>query len=171
MPLQSGYDGQICSIASTLEVVGERWTLLIIREAMLGVHRFDELQSDLGIARNVLQTRLEGLVEHGILEKQLYQERPKRYEYRLTDKGLDLWPTIISLMQWGDRHGEWPSGPPVTLQHRRCGGAVDAHRTCTVCGEKLGARDVWATAGESAGADHPLRRRAHRPAPAAAGAA
>lgn len=161
MPLQSTYENQVCSIAATLEVVGERWTLLIVRAAMLGVHRFDEIQSDLGIARNVLQTRLERLIDHEILEKRLYQSRPPRYEYYLTEKGLALWPVIVSLMQWGDAYAPQPAGPPVILEHRGCGGAVDSHRTCVVCGQKLEVRDVWARAGASARPNHPLRRRDH----------
>jgi DNA-binding HxlR family transcriptional regulator len=158
VPLGSTYDNQVCSIASTLEVIGERWTLLIVRDAMLGLRRFDEIQADLGIARNVLQSRLEQLVAQGVLEKVPYQERPERFEYRLTAKGLDLWPTIVSLMQWGDTHAPTGAGPPVVLEHRDCGGAVDAHRTCERCGERLGPRDVLASAGPGASATHPLRR-------------
>src|SRR5688572_6784396 len=99
MPLRNGYEDQVCSIAGTLEVVGERWTLLIVRDVLLGVRRFDELAAHLGVARNVLQTRLERLVAHGILERQRYSERPERFEYRLTEKGLDLWPVVVSLLQ------------------------------------------------------------------------
>jgi DNA-binding HxlR family transcriptional regulator len=167
MPLGSSYAGQECSIAATLEIVGERWTLLVVREAMLGVHRFDDIQRDLGVARNVLQSRLERLVDHGILERRRYQERPDRYGYHLTDKGLDLWPAVVALMSWGDKHARPPGGRPVELEHRGCGGAVDAHRTCMTCGEKLGPRDVWARPGPGAGPDHPLRRRAQA-APAGA---
>jgi DNA-binding HxlR family transcriptional regulator len=170
MPLQSTYENQSCSIAATLEIVGERWTLLIVRDAMLGVHRFDELQADLGIARNVLQSRLERLIENGILEKRLYQDRPQRYEYYLTEKGLALWPVIVSLMQWGDEYVPLEGGPPVILEHRGCGGPVDSHRMCARCGAKLGVRDVWARAGESARDDHPLRRREHRDAAASVSA-
>src|ERR1700744_424284 len=97
MPLQTTYENQTCSIASALDVLGGRWTLLIVRELFLGVHRFDEMQRDLGIARNVLQTRLELLVEHGVVERRRYQERPERFEYRLTDRGLELWPAIVAL--------------------------------------------------------------------------
>src|ERR1700685_3641701 len=123
--LHNDYDNQICSIAAALEVVGERWSLLIVRDVMFGLRRFDAMQADLGIARNVLHTRLTRLLDHGVLEKRPYQERPARYEYRLTEKGLDLWPTIVALMQWGDRHASPPGGPPVLLEHRGCGGAVD----------------------------------------------
>ena len=159
MALGVGYADQACSIASALEVVGERWTLLIVRDALLGLHRFDELQADLGIARNVLQTRLERLVGAGVMERRRYQERPERFEYRLTDRGLDLWPAIIALMRWGDEHATPEGGPPVLLEHRDCGGAVDAHRLCEACGARLGARDVWARPGPGAPADHPLRTR------------
>jgi DNA-binding HxlR family transcriptional regulator len=164
VPLRNTYTGQTCSVASTLEIVGERWSMLIIRDALLGVHRFDELQADLGIARNVLQTRLERLVARGILEKHRYQERPERYEYHLTDKGLDLWPVVVGLMRWGDKHAGIPGGPPVTLEHRGCGGAVDDHLSCATCGERLGPRDVWAHPGAQVSDDHPLRRRERRPA-------
>jgi DNA-binding HxlR family transcriptional regulator len=159
MPLQRSYENQQCSVAATLELVGERWTLLIVREVLLGVHRFSEMQSDLGIARNVLQARLERLVQAGILERRRYSEHPPRDGYHLTEKGLDLWPTIVSLMQWGDRHLPQPCGPPVTLTHRGCGGEVDGHLTCAACGTRLGPRDVWAAPGEAAAPDHPLHRR------------
>jgi DNA-binding HxlR family transcriptional regulator len=153
--LGNRYSDQTCSIAAALEVVGERWSLLIVRDVLLGVRRFDALQRSLGVARNVLQTRLTRLVEHGVLERQVYQERPRRLEYRLTEKGLDLWPTIVALLQWGDRHAATAAGPPVLLEHRQCGGAVDAHRICERCGERLGPRDVLAKAGPGAGPAHP----------------
>ncbi len=164
--LGNDYKGQICSIAAALEVVGERWSLLIVREVFLGVRRFDEMQADLGIARNVLQTRLTRLVEEGVLEKRSYQERPPRHEYLLTDKGLDLWPTMVALMRWGDEHSPRASGPPVLLEHRGCGGAVDDHRTCERCGARLSAVDVRATPGPGAPTSHPLLRRARRAAAA-----
>ena len=158
MPLRRAYEVPDCAVAATLGIVGERWTLLIIRELMLGVHRFDDLAADLPIARNVLQTRLEGLIERGLVFRRPYQEHPARFEYRLTAAGLDLWPTLVTLMQWGDRHLEWPSGPPVTLEHRDCGGPLDDHLCCERCGVALGPRDVWARPGSGAAADHPLRR-------------
>ena len=163
MPLGRAYDNQECSVAATLELVGERWTLLIVRELLLGVHRFDALQGDLGIARNVLQARLTDLVAHGLVARRRYQERPARDEYRLTEQGLALWPVVVSLMQWGDRHRPRPGGPPVTLEHRDCGGVVDDHLCCARCGAPLGATDVWARPGTGAGPDHPLRRRVHHP--------
>jgi DNA-binding HxlR family transcriptional regulator len=157
--LRSDYDTQVCSVARALEVVGERWTLLVLRDIFLGNRRFDAIQRHLGVARNVLQSRLERLLEHGVIEKVPYQERPVRHEYRLTPKGIDLWPTIVSLLQWGDRHAPSPAGPPVLLRHKECGGEVDGHRICTACGMPLEARDVRAVAGPGAAASHPLLRR------------
>jgi len=148
--LRSDYSSQNCSIARTLELVGERWTILIVREVFLGTRRFDDFQRNLGIARNVLQTRLERLVEEGILRRELYQARPQRYEYRLTGKGVDLWPVIIALLQWGDRHGASEAGPPVLLLHKGCGGALDSRRRCDRCGADLEAWDVEARPGPGA---------------------
>src|SRR3954454_8985125 len=115
------YDGQNCSIARTLELVGDRWTMLVVREAFLGRRRFDELADRLGIARNVLAARLARLVEEGVLERVRYQERPERFEYHLTAKGRDLWPVLMSLLQYGDRHYA-PAAPPPEGTHRGCGG-------------------------------------------------
>ena len=102
--LKRGYAGQNCSIARTLEIVGERWTLLIIRDVFLGLRRFDQLHESLGVARNVLADRLNRLVAEGILERVPYSERPPRYEYRLTDKGRELNVALTALRQWGDQH-------------------------------------------------------------------
>jgi DNA-binding HxlR family transcriptional regulator len=114
--LKRDYDGQNCSIARALEVVGERWTLLIVRDVFLGRRRFDQLQESLGIARNVLTDRLNRLVEEGILERVPYSERPVRYEYRLTSKGLELNVALTALRQWGDKH---LSGQPPRLLRRK----------------------------------------------------
>ena len=140
--LHRTYDNQQCSIARTLEVVGERWTLLVLRDAFLGVRRFDDFQRDLGIARNVLTDRLTRLVEEGILERRRYQERPERFEYRLTEKGRDLWPVLHSLATWGDTHAAPPEGPPRLFRHRGCGGRLTDRRTCARCGAELEVRDV-----------------------------
>jgi DNA-binding HxlR family transcriptional regulator len=102
--LNRDYQGQNCSIARALEVVGERWTLLILRDAFLGLRRFDQFQESLGIARNVLTERLNRLVDEGVLERVLYNERPERYEYRLTRKGRDLNIALVALRQWGDQY-------------------------------------------------------------------
>jgi DNA-binding HxlR family transcriptional regulator len=144
--LGNTYDGQVCSIARSLELIGERWTILIIRDAFLGVRRFDDFQRSLGIARNVLQGRLERLVGSEILERVRYQEHPNRFEYRLTEKGLDLWPVVVALLAWGDRHLA-PAGPPVMLEHRGCGGRVNDRRICESCGALLGPREVSARPG------------------------
>jgi DNA-binding HxlR family transcriptional regulator len=114
--LKRDYEGQNCSIARALEVVGERWTLLIVRDAFLGLRRFDEFQERLGIARNVLADRLNRLVDEGILERVRYNERPERFEYRLTRKGRDLVPALVSLRQWGDKYR---SERPPTLLRRK----------------------------------------------------
>jgi DNA-binding HxlR family transcriptional regulator len=108
--LKSDYQGQNCSVARALELVGERWTLLIVRDAFLGRRRFEEFQENLGIARNVLSDRLQKLVDHGILQRVRYQERPERFEYRLTAMGRDLRVPLLALMEWGD-HYLSPSPP------------------------------------------------------------
>lgn len=125
-----------CSIAATLEVVGDRWTVLILRDVFRGVRRFSELQEDLGIARNLLSDRLSRLVAHGVLEKVPYQQRPLRCEYRLTAKGADLSPALIALMRWGD---QWyaEGGPPVELVHDRCGTPLDQRPLCPACDEAV----------------------------------
>ncbi|MGH2910921.1 MAG: winged helix-turn-helix transcriptional regulator [Solirubrobacteraceae bacterium] len=144
--LRSDYGTQNCSIARALELVGERWTLLVLREAFLGVRRFDAMQSKLGVARNVLSARLDRLVGEGILDKVPYSDRPLRHEYRLTDKGLDLWPVIIELLRWGDRYAA-PNGPPIVIRHKECGGELGDRRACARCGAELTARDVRAEPG------------------------
>jgi DNA-binding HxlR family transcriptional regulator len=135
---------EACSIARTLGVVGERWTFLILREAFYGVRRFSDMQRNLGIARNILSTRLQNLVSAGIFERKLYQEEPERYEYRLTQAGRDLYPAIVTLMRWGDRHlqAEDEPGPPVVLRHNACGHEADAMLVCSHCREELRPRDV-----------------------------
>jgi DNA-binding HxlR family transcriptional regulator len=125
-----------CSIAGTLEVIGDRWTMLILRDAFRGVRRFDEFQRDLGIARNLLTDRLTKLVEHGVMEKQLYQAHPPRFEYRLTPRGVDLSPALVALMRWGDK---WlaEGAPPVSLLHDRCGQPLDQAFVCWTCDQTI----------------------------------
>src|SRR4051794_31903648 len=144
--LGRSYEGQVCSIARSLEIVGERWTLLVLRDAFRGKRRFEDFQRSLGIARNVLTERLGRLVDEGVLERRAYSERPLRHEYRLTDKGRDLWPVVHALVTWGDRYAA-PDGPPRRFYHRDCGGVVSAHRTCARCGAELELRDVRAEPG------------------------
>jgi DNA-binding HxlR family transcriptional regulator len=145
--LRNDYPDQICSIARSLEVVGERWSLLIVRDVMNGRRRFDALQKGLGVARNVLSSRLQRLVEEEILERRAYQESPPRYEYFLTEKGLDLWPSLIALLHWGDRYSPGPDGPPMLIVHKECGGAVSDRGICEECGQVLNARDAKALPG------------------------
>lgn len=142
--LGNEYPGQICSIAKSLEVIGERWSLLIVRDVMNGRRRFGQLQRSLGVARNVLSARLQRLVEEGILERRAYQENPPRHEYFLTEKGLDLWPALIALMYWGDKYSTGPEGPPMLIVHKKCGGPVSDRGICEECGELLHARDARA---------------------------
>ena len=144
------YQDQNCSIARSLEVLGDRWTILIMRDAFMRVRRFEDFQRNLGVARNVLTDRLGRLVEEGILERVAYQDRPARFEYRLTEKGIDLWPVMMSLLQWGDRHYPAQDGPPVLIRHRDCGGELTSHLTCSACGAELGPRDVAAAPGPGA---------------------
>ena len=134
--LKRDYEGQNCSIARTLEVVGERWTLLVIRDVFRGRRRFDQLQESLGIATNVLSSRLDRLVDANILERVPYQEKPPRHEYRLTERGLELRTPLIALMHWGDRYLA-PDGPPMVTEHATCGAPVVAQLICTGCGEPV----------------------------------
>ncbi len=133
-----------CSIARTLSVVGDRWTLLIIRESFLGARRFDAFQERLGAPRRILSERLKRLVERGILKRVQYLERPPRFEYRLTDKGVDLYPVISSLRVFGDKNLPHPDGPPVEEIHERCGHVVQPILACPECGEPIHAKDMRA---------------------------
>jgi DNA-binding HxlR family transcriptional regulator len=137
-----------CSVARTMEILGERWTFLILREAFYGVRRFSDMQRNLGIARNILSNRLQTLVGAGILERRQYQAEPERYEYRLTEAGRDLYPAIISIMRWGDRH-LCGGGPPVELMHS-CGEAADPVLVCGNCHEPLHPHDVTPVPGPGA---------------------
>lgn len=121
-----------CSIAATVAFVGDRWSLLILRDVFRGVHRFGDLCDDLGIARNILADRLDKLVDADILERVPYQERPLRHEYRLTDKGRDLSPALIALMRWGDRWAH-AGQPPTVLVHDACGTALEQLLRCPSC--------------------------------------
>jgi DNA-binding HxlR family transcriptional regulator len=141
------YDEQVCSIARALEVLGERWTLLIVRDALMGLRRFDDFQHRLGVARNVLTDRLGRLVDAGILERLPYQDRPLRHEYRLTQMGRELGVPVISLMHWGDRHLAGPDGPPRLTRHRDCGGTVALTFTCAGCGGTVSPGEVDVVAG------------------------
>jgi DNA-binding HxlR family transcriptional regulator len=147
-PERLRYSSSNCSIARTLGVVGEKWTLLVLREAFYGVRRFDDFHAMLGCARNLLSARLKTLVANGLLEKWAYRDDRgrRRDEYRLTEKGRDLLPAVVALMQWGDRWAADEAGPPVLLRHRGCDEPVSV-RLCCDAGHTPLARDVRAVPG------------------------
>lgn len=133
-----------CTIARTLAVVGDRWTLLVLRDAFLGQRRFDEFQASLGISRHRLADRLAKLVRHGVLRRERYQDRPPRFEYRLTQKGMDLYGVIVTIAGWGDVHMRPKKGPPVERVHRSCGHVATLRLACEHCGQPVTARDMLA---------------------------
>ena len=136
-----------CSVARTLAVVGDRWTLLILRDAFLRTRRFEEFQASLGLTRHRLADRLRKLVAEGIFERVRYQDRPPRFEYKLTEKGRDLYPLIVSLVGWGDRWMAGKAGPPIELIHRTCGHQITPRFTCPHCRDAITARDMLAQPG------------------------
>ena len=140
-----------CSVARTLSVVGDRWTLLVLRDAFLGVRRFEDFQKSLGVTRHLLADRLKKLVEHGILARRPYQERPERHEYSLTEKGIDLYPILIALVGWGDRWMDAGDGPPLVYRHRGCGRVALPTLHCPECGDSVGARDITPQRGPGLG--------------------
>lgn len=139
-----------CSVAQCLEVVGEWWSMLIIRDAFLGTRRFDDFQKSLGISRNVLTQRLSKLIATGVMQREPYQHNPVRYEYSLTPKGKDLWPVLTTMRQWGDQYAA-PKGPPIEVVHRNCGHAAPAELRCTHCHKPFGYRDVSIRPGPGRG--------------------
>jgi DNA-binding HxlR family transcriptional regulator len=154
------YAGQNCSIARTLEIVGERWTLLILRDAFLGVTRFERFQERMRLAPNILAKRLRTLTEAGVLERRRYRERPDRFEYLLTERGKGLFPVVLGLMAWGDAHLA-PDGPPAVVRHAGCGGVVGVGGACDACAETVGADDAEWHYGPGSG-----RSGVRRPQPA-----
>lgn len=147
---RTSFDEMNCSVAQCLEVVGEWWTLLIVRDALFGVTRFDDFRARLGIARNVLTQRLEHLVAHDIMVRVPYQENPVRYDYQLTPRGRSLWQVVNAMRQWGD---EWvaPDGPPVQAVHESCGKATILEPVCAECGERVRGHDLRPIVGPGAG--------------------
>ena len=141
-------DQQACSVARALSVLGERWTLLIIRDAFRGTRRFDDFQRSLGVTRHRLSERLGKLVDEGVLTRVAYMERPTRYEYRLTRKGLALYPVLMTLSQWGDDWMDDGNGPPQRYRHSLCGKQTRAVLSCDECGDPLRPEEVSAQAGE-----------------------
>jgi DNA-binding HxlR family transcriptional regulator len=137
---------QPCSIARTLDIAGEWWTPLILRDVAYGVRRFAEIQEDLGISANVLSDRLETLFAEEILRRSVYQQRPERHEYVLTEKGIELIPVLLALMQWGDRWA-WQGGRgPVQVQHEPCGHDVRVEVRCPHCEREADAGELQAKA-------------------------
>ncbi|MGY2067880.1 winged helix-turn-helix transcriptional regulator [Blastococcus sp. SYSU DS0619] len=152
----ASFDRSRCSVAGTLAVVGEKWSLLVLRETFLGVRRFADLQRALGIPKAVLTDRLATLVQEGVLRREPYQAEGERqrHEYRLTGKGRDLYPTLVALMEWGDRHlADGP--PPLTLEHRDCGARVRVALVCDDGHEVAGPREVAARSADPATAERP----------------
>lgn len=134
--------GMPCSVARALSVIGDRWTLLVLRDAFLRTRRFEDFQRQLGVTRHLLAGRLRKLVAAGILEKVRYQEKPARYEYRLSEKGRDLYPVIVALLRWGDRWMAGAGGPPLTLVHKPCGHRMHPTLVCPDCKQPLAPHEV-----------------------------
>jgi DNA-binding HxlR family transcriptional regulator len=146
------YETANCTIGAALEIVGEKWTFLVLREAFNGIRRFDDMQRRTGAPRQVLSERLARLVGEGILRKVPYREEGQRprSEYRLTEKGIDLFPVLVSLLTWGDKHAAWPGGPAVVLTHRDCGAGVHLELACDDGHVLDSARDVTPRPGPGA---------------------
>jgi len=136
-----------CSIARTLSVIGDRWTMMIVRESFLGTRRFEQFQRRLGVTRHRLSERLNKLVENEILRKHPYQDSPPRYEYRLTRKGVALYPILMAMAQWGDEWMDEGLGQPVLYQHKTCGKFMHIEPHCSECGEVIDPREVVPTIG------------------------
>jgi DNA-binding HxlR family transcriptional regulator len=139
-----------CSIARTLDVVGEPWSPLILRDVWVGIARFDEIQRDLGISRKVLAERLKSFLANGIVERRAYSERPPRYEYTLTEKGYELCDVLLALTAWGDRWAAGDAGPPVLIRHRACGELTRPELRCAQCAQAMNADDVDVEPGPGA---------------------
>jgi DNA-binding HxlR family transcriptional regulator len=131
-----------CSVARTVDILGDWWTPLVLRDAFAGLRRFDEFQQSLGIGRNVLTQRLNRLVEVGIMEKVPYSEHPPRYEYRLTEQGTSFFPVLAAIIAWGDAWLDRGTGPPVAMRHTTCGQLTTPTVVCSECGEPLVASEV-----------------------------
>ena len=138
---RTNFGKMACSIARTLDVIGEPWSPLVLRDVWVGINRFEQLQADLGISRKVLTERLNHLVEHGVLERRPYDTRP-RYEYVLTDKGVELVDLLMVMVEWGDRWLAGTAGPPVLYRHHACGEVSSVDLRCAHCGERMHAGDV-----------------------------
>lgn len=143
---------EACSLARAVAVIGDRWSLLILRDCFLRVRRFDDFQARLGITRHLLSDRLKKFVHYGVLRRVPYQDSPKRYEYILTQRGLDLYPVVMAIVHWGDVHMADERGRPLLHEHKLCGRLFDPVMVCSECGEPLVAKDVVVRPGPGAGA-------------------
>ena len=139
---------QPCSVARSVAVIGDRWTLMILRDCFLGVRRFDAFEQRLGISRGIIAERLRTLVDEGVLRTEAYQQKPVRYEYRLTEKGLALHPVMVAIVHWGDTHYAGEAGPPLLHRHKACGCDFAPVMTCSACGDQVTARDVEVRAAQ-----------------------
>ena len=131
-----------CSLVQTVEMLGDRWSLLILRETFFGVKRFDGFRTNLGIATNILSNRLKQLVKNDILSRTRDQNDTRRFVYKLTEKGLDIYPIVLAMLNWGDRWLSWEEGPPLLLYHKTCGNQLIASFQCVHCGKEVKAKDV-----------------------------
>ena len=145
-----------CSIARSIDLLGDWWTPLVLRDAYFGAKRFEQFQRNLGIGRNVLTQRLNRLVDEGMFERRQYEEHPPRSEYILTDKGRDFFPVLMAMSAWGDRWLAGDDGPPITFKHKACDHTTAAEVVCSNCGERL----VYGSVRGSLGPGHPARRAA-----------
>lgn len=136
-----------CSIARSLAVLGDRWTLMVLRNCFLGIKRFDDFQTNLGVTRHVLAERLQRLVEAEVLCKVAYQQKPERFEYRLTEKGRDLYPVLMALVSWGDKWLDEGRGAPLEYIHQSCGHKFRPVMVCSECGEALSPKQVMPVIG------------------------
>jgi len=144
------FGDRACSIARTLDLIGEPWTPLILRDVMVGIRRFDQIQTELGISRKVLTERLKWLVECGVLERSEYSARPRRYEYVLTERGVDLCDVLIAMARFGDRWLDGGAGPPVLYRHRPCGNVAPAGPRCEHCDQPVHADSIDVLPGPGA---------------------
>lgn len=139
---------QKCSVARTLAVIGDRWTLMVLRDLFLGANRFESFRESLGISRTILTERLNLLESEGVVQKQAYQDKPLRYEYHLTKKGIDLYPVIITIVGWGDKYYAGGKGPPLVQRHKTCGHDFHGVLHCSECGEALNPFDTEPRIGD-----------------------
>jgi DNA-binding HxlR family transcriptional regulator len=131
-----------CTIARSVDVIGDPWTIMIMKELFLGQRRFDDIQMYTGMSPHLLSVRMKKLEKVGVVQRRAYQQRPSRYEYRLTEKGIGLWPILVAFKDWSARWGRWPKGEPLDIRHKACGHVTALKVVCSHCDEPINARDV-----------------------------